>query len=253
LHQEKIMNRFTGKVAVITGGNSGIGLATAKRLQSEGAKVVIVGRDPATLTAAGREHGFIVVQADVGKVPEIERMYREISEKVGKIDLLFANAGIYKAAALADTSEEFFDETVDINLKGLFFTVQKALPLLNDGAAVVLNSSTVTQKGWPGIAVYSATKAAVRSLARTFAAELLPRRIRVNAVSPGVTFTPIFGRLGLDAEQLKATAEGLMKMVPAGRFATPEDIAAGVAYLGSEDAAYVIGAELTIDGGVSQL
>jgi NAD(P)-dependent dehydrogenase (short-subunit alcohol dehydrogenase family) len=246
------MNRYAGKVAVITGGNSGIGLATARRLKSEGATVVIVGRDPATLAEAG-EFGFVTVQADVGKVSEIERMYREISVKGGKIDLLFANAGIYKAAALADTTEEFFDETMDINLKGLFFTVQKALPYLNDGAAIILNSSTVTQKGWPGIAVYSATKAAVRSLARTFAAELLPRRIRVNAVSPGITLTPIFGRLGLTADQLKDTAEGLLKMVPAGRFAKPEDIAAGVAYLGSEDAAYVIGAELTIDGGLSQL
>jgi NAD(P)-dependent dehydrogenase (short-subunit alcohol dehydrogenase family) len=138
-------------------------------------------------------------------------------------------------------------------LKGLFFTVQRALPHLNDGAAVILNSSTVNTKGWPGIAVYSATKAAVRSLARTFAAELLPRGIRVNTVSPGATFTPIFGRLGLSQEQLEATAAGLLKSIPAGRFATAEDIAAGVAYLGSADASYVVGAELTIDGGLGQI
>jgi NAD(P)-dependent dehydrogenase (short-subunit alcohol dehydrogenase family) len=172
---------------------------------------------------------------------------------VGRIDVLFANAGIYKAAPLADTSEAFFDETMDINLKGLFFTVQLALPHLNDGAAIILNSSTVNTKGWPGIAVYSATKAAVRSLARTFAAELLPRGIRVNAVSPGATFTPMFGRLGLRKEELDATAAAILKMVPAGRFATAEDIAAGVAYLGSSDAAYVVGAELTIDGGLGQI
>ncbi len=247
------MNRYAGKVAVITGGNSGIGLATARRLKDEGAKVVIVGRDARTLSEAGNQYGFVTVQADVSRIDDIDRMYREIGASSGKIDVLFANAGIYKAAPLTDTTEAFFDETVDINLKGLFFTVQRALPYLNDGAAVILNSSTVTTKGWPGIAVYSATKAAVRSLARTFAAELLPRGIRVNAVSPGATFTPIFGRLGLTKEQLDETAAGLLKLIPAGRFATAEDIAAGVAYLGSGDASYVVGAELTIDGGLGQI
>lgn len=247
------MNRYTHKTALITGGNSGIGLATAVRLKAEGARVVIVGRDAATLEAAAREHGFVAIQADVGRVEEIERLYREVAERVGKLDVLFANAGIYQAAPLAETTEAFFDTTADINFKGVFFTVQKALPHLNDGASVILNSSTVTAKGWPGIAVYSATKAAVRSLARTFAAELLPRGIRVNVVSPGATYTPIFGRLGLAPAALEQAAADLLKQVPVGRFATAEDIAAGVAYLGSADAAYVVGAELTIDGGVSQL
>ena len=247
------MNRYTGKVALITGGNSGIGLSTAKRLKKEGATVVISGRDAKTLNAAAAEFGFIAIRADVARLPEIEKMYREAVEKVGKIDVLFANAGIYKASSLAGTTEAFFDESVDINFKGLFFTVQKALPYLNDGAAIILNSSTVTSKGWPGIAVYSATKAAVRSLARSFSAELLPRGIRVNTVSPGATFTPIFGRLGLSAAELDATAAALLKMVPIGRFASAEDIAAGVAFLGSSDAAYVIGGELTIDGGLGQL
>jgi len=247
------MNRYTGKVALITGGNSGIGLSTGKRLKKEGATVVISGRDAKTLNAAAAEFGFIAIRADVARLPEIEKMYREAVEKVGKIDVLFANAGIYKASSLAGTTEAFFDESVDINFKGLFFTVQKALPYLNDGAAIILNSSTVTSKGWPGIAVYSATKAAVRSLARSFSAELLPRGIRVNTVSPGATFTPIFGRLGLSAAELDATAAALLKMVPIGRFASAEDIAAGVAFLGSSDAAYVIGGELTIDGGLGQL
>ena len=247
------MNRYTGKVALITGGNSGIGLSTAKRLKKEGATVVISGRDAKTLNAAAAEFGFIAIRADVARLPEIEKMYREAVEKVGKIDVLFANAGIYKASSLAGTTEAFFDESVDINFKGLFFTVQKALPYLNDGAAIILNSSTVTSKGWPGIAVYSATKAAVRSLARSFSAELLPRGIRVNTVSPGATFTPIFGRLGLSAAELDATAAALLKMVPIGRFASAEDIAAGVAFLGSSDAAYVVGGELTIDGGLGQL
>jgi NAD(P)-dependent dehydrogenase (short-subunit alcohol dehydrogenase family) len=247
------MNRYTGKVALITGGNSGIGLATAKRLKEEGATVVISGRDAKTLNAAAAEFGFTAVRADVAHLGEIEQMYREAVEKVGKIDVLFANAGIYKASPLAETTEAFFDESVDINFKGLFFTVQKALPYLNDGAAIILNSSTVTSKGWPGIAVYSATKAAVRSLARSFSAELLPRGIRVNTISPGATFTPIFGRLGLSAAELDAAAAGLLKMVPVGRFAAAEDIAAGVAYLGSSDAAYAVGTELTIDGGLGQL
>ena len=247
------MNRFNGKTAVITGGNSGIGLATALRLKKEGARVVIVGRDQKTLDAEASAHGFVAIRADVGKVAEIDRMYTEIAAKVGRIDVLFANAGIYRSAPLADTTEEFFDDMVDINLKGLYFTVQRALPHLNDGAAIVLNSSTVNTKGWPGIGIYSATKAAVRSLARTFSAELLPRKIRVNAVSPGATFTPIFGRLGLSEAELNATAEALMKSVPIGRFATADDIAAGVAYLASDDAAYMLGAELTIDGGVGQI
>jgi NAD(P)-dependent dehydrogenase (short-subunit alcohol dehydrogenase family) len=238
---------------VITGGNSGIGLATAIRLKAEGARVVIVGRDAKTLDAAAREHGLVAVRADVGRVGEIERMYAEIAAKVARIDVLFANAGIYKAMPLADTTEAFFDETVDVNLKGLFFTVQRALPLLNDGASIVLNSSTVTAKGWPGIAVYTATKAAVRALARTFSAELLPRGIRVNVISPGATFTPIFGRLGLTDAELDATAKDLLTKVPLGRFATAEDIAGGVAFLASNDAAYVVGAELTVDGGLSQL
>ena len=247
------MNRHTGKVALITGGNSGIGLSTAKRLKKEGATVVISGRNAKTLNAAAAEFGFIAIRADAARLPEIEKMYREAVEKVGKIDVLFANAGIYKASPLADTTEAFFEESADINFKGLFFTVQKALPYLNDGAAIILNRSTVTSKGWPGIAVYSATKAAVRSLARSFSAELLARGIRVNTVSPGATFTFIFGRLGLSAAELAATAAGLLKMVPIGRFANAQDIAAGVAFLGSSDAAYVFGGELTIDGGLGQL
>ncbi len=232
------MQRYTNKVAVVTGGNSGIGLAAAKMLKAEGAKVVIVGRDSTTLDATAAE---------------FDRMYTEIAERAGKIDFLFANAGIYKAMPLAETTEAFFDEQVNINFKGLFFTVQKALRHLNDGAAIVLTSSVVNGKGWPDASVYSATKAAVRSLARSFSAELLPRGIRVNAISPGATFTPIFGRLGLSDSEMKATADGILNMIPMRRFATPEDIAHGVLYLGSPEAAYVVGAELTIDGGMGQI
>lgn len=247
------MNRVEGKTAVVTGGNSGIGLATAIRLRREGARVAIVGRDARTLESAAQEHGLIPIQADVGRVAEIERMYATLAERVGRIDVLFANADIYKAAPLAETTEALFDEIVDVNLKGVFFTVQRALPHLNDGAATVLTSSTVTAKGWAGIAVYSATKAAVRSLARTFSTELLERGIRVNVVSPGVTYTPIFGRLGLSAAELDAAAQQLLAKMPLGRFASPDDIAAGVAYLASADSAYVVAADLAVDGGVAQL
>ena len=247
------MQRFSGKVAVITGGNSGIGLATACRLKEEGATVAIIGRDAHTLSEAGRQFGFVTIQADVACLDDIDRMYAEVSSKVGKVDVLFANAGIYKTMPVSDTTEAFFDEMMDVNLKGLFFTVQRALPCLNDGAAVVLNSSMVTSKGWSGSAVYGATKAAVRSLARTLSTELLPRRIRVNVVSPGVTFTPVFARMGLSADAIEEMTASLSKMVPAGRLGTAEDIAAGVAYLASADAAYVVGFELTIDGGISQL
>lgn len=247
------MLRFENKTAVVTGGNSGIGLATAKRLKAEGARVIITGRDARTLESAASEFGFIAVRADVAQLAEIDRMYQKIANEVGTFDVLFANAGIFKGAPVSETSEALFDEIADVNFKGLFFTVQRALPILNDGGAIVINSSTLNTKGLPGAAVYSATKAAVRSLTRTFAAELLPRRIRVNAISPGATATPIFGRSGLKPEEVEAAAAALAKRIPSGRFATPEDIAAGVAYLASADANSVIGAELTIDGGTAQI
>lgn len=247
------MKRFENKVAVITGGNSGIGLATARLLKSEGAKVAIIGRDKVTLDSAAQDIGAMAIHADVSHVADIENAYKEIASKLGRFDVLFANAGIYKGLALEQTTESFFDEQVTINFKGVFFTVQKALPYLNDGASIVLNSSVVNVKGWPGISVYSATKAAVRSLARTFSAELLPRKIRVNTISPGATFTPIFGRLGLSEQELKATADGILATIPAKRFGTAEDIAHAVAYLASTESSYVIGAELSVDGGLAQL
>jgi NAD(P)-dependent dehydrogenase (short-subunit alcohol dehydrogenase family) len=247
------MNRYIDKTAVITGGNSGIGLATARRLKVEGARVVIVGRDASTLNAAAREYGFVSIRADLGTLAGIDRMYAEIATDIGKIDLLFANAGIYKTSPLGETSEAFFDEMVSVNLKGLFFTVQRALPHLENDASVVINTSAVTTKGWPGLAVYAASKAAARSLVRTFAAELLPRGIRVNAVSPGATLTPIFGRLGLSPEEIKATSDTLIAKIPARRLASAQDVAAGVAYLGSAEANYVVGAELAIDGGLAQI
>ena len=245
--------RYQNKVAVVTGGSSGIGLAAAKMLVKEGARVAICGRDAASLAEAAKEYGVLAIQADVSKLADIDRFYREVAAAFGKIDFLFANAGIYKAAALEETTEDMFDELIAVNIKGLFFTVQKALPYLNDGAAVVLNSSVLNQKAWAGNSIYAATKAAVRSLARGFAADLIGRQIRVNAVSPGPTFTPIFGRLGLPEAELQAIADQILAGVPLKRFGQPDDIANTALFLGSSEASFMTGAEIVVDGGMGQL
>jgi NAD(P)-dependent dehydrogenase (short-subunit alcohol dehydrogenase family) len=249
------MKRLEGKVAVVTGGNSGIGLATAKRLQEEGARVAISGRSKQTLDEAVRTigNGVVAVQADVAQPAELDKLYEEVSQKLGKIDILFVNAGVAKFAPLADTSENLFDEQFDINIKGAYFTIQKALPLLNDGASIILNTSVADQKGNPGTSAYSATKAALRSLARTAAAELVGRGIRVNTVAPGPIETPIFGRTGLPKEQIDEFAKGLIAKVPMKRLGRPEEVAATVAFLASQDASYITGAEINVDGGIGQI
>jgi NAD(P)-dependent dehydrogenase (short-subunit alcohol dehydrogenase family) len=245
--------RYQNKVAVVTGGSSGIGLATAKQLVLEGARVAISGRDPKQLDVLAKEYGFLSIRADVANLAEIDRFYAEVAKTLGKIDLLFANAGIYKAAPLADTTEALFDELVAINIKGVFFTVQKALPYLNDNTAIVLNSSILNQKAWVGNSIYSATKAAVRSLARSFAADLAGRGIRVNAVSPGPTFTPIFGRLGLPEAELQGIADQILAGIPMKRFGLPEEIANAVLFLGSAESSFITGAEICVDGGMAQI
>ena len=249
------MKRFEGKVAVVTGGNSGIGLATAKRLQEEGARVAISGRNKQTLEEAVRTigNGVVAVQADVAKPAELEKLYAEIKQKLGRIDVLFVNAGVAKFAPLADTPESLFDEAFDINVKGAYFTIQKALPLLNDGASIVLNTSVADQKGNPGASAYSATKAALRSLARTAAAELVGRGIRVNAVAPGPIKTPIFGKTGLPKEQIQEFEKELTARVPMKRVGKPEEVAATVAFLASQDASYITGVEINVDGGLGQI
>jgi len=249
------MKRLEGKIAVVTGGNSGIGLATAKRLQEEGARVAISGRSKQTLDDAVRTigNGVVAVQADVTKPADLDKLYAEVKEKLGKIDVLFVNAGVAKFAPLADTSESLFDENFDINVKGAYFTIQKALPLLNDGASIVLNTSVADQKGNPGSSAYSATKAALRSLARTAAAELVGRGIRVNAVAPGPIATPIFGKTGLPKEQMEEIEKQLTARVPMKRVGKPEEVAATVAFLASQDASYITGVEINVDGGVGQI
>jgi len=249
------MARLDGKVAVVTGGNSGIGLATAKRLQQEGARVAISGRSKKTLDEAVKAigNGVLAVQADVAKLADLDKLYTEVSEKLGKIDVLFVNAGIAKFAPLADTSESTYDEQFDINIKGAYFTVQKALPLLNDGASIILNTSVADSQGTVGASAYSATKAALRSLARTAAAELAGRGIRVNTVAPGPIVTPIFGRTGLPKEAIDEFAKEIVAKVPMKRFGQPEEVAGAVAFLASQDASYITGVELNVDGGLGQV
>jgi NAD(P)-dependent dehydrogenase (short-subunit alcohol dehydrogenase family) len=249
------MNRLQGKVAVVTGGNSGIGLATAQRLQQEGARVAIAGRSKLTLDQAVKTigNGVLALQTDVSSLEDIDKLYAEVSRKLGKIDVLFVNAGIAKFAPFADTSETLYDEQFDTNIKGAYFTIQKALPYLNDGASIILNTSVVDSQGTPGASAYAATKAALRSLARTTAAELVGRGIRVNTVAPGPIITPIFGKTGLPQEALDAFSKEIIAKVPMKRFGQPEEVAATVAFLASQDASYITGVEINVDGGLGQI
>jgi NAD(P)-dependent dehydrogenase (short-subunit alcohol dehydrogenase family) len=245
--------KLEGKVAVITGGNSGIGLATAKRFVAEGAYVFITGRREAELDAAVREIGNDVtaVQGDIAKLADLDKLYDLVKRTTGRVDILFANAGVAELAPLGEITEEHFDRIFGINVKGLVFTVQKALPLMPEGGSIILNASIVASKGLPAWSVYSATKAALRSFARTWTADLKGRQIRVNAISPGYIETPgLNGVLGPTAEQTK---EMLSTGVPLGRFGTPDEIAKAVVFLASEDSGYVTGAEMCVDGGYAQV
>jgi NAD(P)-dependent dehydrogenase (short-subunit alcohol dehydrogenase family) len=242
-------DRFENKVVLITGGNSGIGLAAAKRVAEEGGTVIITGRDSEKLKKAVAElgsqgHGIVV---DVSKLSDIEALYKEIKAKYGRLDGLFANAGVAVMGPLEQVTEENINTMMDTNFRGTFFTLQKAIPLFSQGAAVVLNASVADTKGTPAMAGYAATKAAVRSMARTFSSHLLAQKVRVNVVSPGPIETAIWG--GVDAAGLAARAQA----VPSKRFGTPEEVAGAVAYLLSDESSYVIGAEIYVDGGVSQL
>jgi NAD(P)-dependent dehydrogenase (short-subunit alcohol dehydrogenase family) len=247
--------RLAGKIAVVTGGSTGMGLATAKRFVLEGADhVFITGRRMDALESAVAVIGENVtgVAGDVASLSDLDRLYKSIDEYGRKIDVVFANAGISQVAPLGAVDERFFDLHFDANVKGLFFTVQKALPLLKDGASIILNASIATIKGFSGISVYSATKAAVRSFARTWTNELRERRIRVNAISPGHIDTPIF-ESWQQGDALTKMKEELAQNVPLGRLGDPDEIAKAVAFLASEEASYISGIELFVDGGVAQI
>jgi NAD(P)-dependent dehydrogenase (short-subunit alcohol dehydrogenase family) len=198
-------------------------------------------------------NGVVAIQADVARLGDVDKLYAEVSQKLGKIDVLFVNAGIAKFAPLSETSEDLYDEQFDINIKGAYFTIQKALPVLNDGASIILNTSVADSTGNPGTSAYSATKAALRSLARTAAAELVDRGIRVNAVAPGPIATPIFEKTGLPKESLDEFAKEVLTKVPMKRFGQPEEVASAVAFLASQDASYITGVELNVDGGAGQV
>ena len=247
--------RFEGKVAVVTGGNSGIGLGVAKAYAQEGAQVAITGRNEKTLERAAKEigDGTHAIQADVGKVVQIEAAMKKIKERFGRIDALFVNAGVGRFVRFDEVTEEFFDETVDINMKGVFFTVQKAIPLMPKGSAIVLNASINAHLGMPGTTVYGATKAAVINMTKTLSADLLERGIRVNAISPGPIASALLERDGISQEKLQETKDWIQGQVPIKRFGTPEEIAAAVLYLTASESAFVLGAELIIDGGMSTL
>jgi NAD(P)-dependent dehydrogenase (short-subunit alcohol dehydrogenase family) len=247
------MGKLEGKVAVVTGGSSGIGLATAKRFVSEGAYVFITGRRKAELEAAVAEIGRNVtaVQSDVSKLEELDRVFATVKAGKGRIDILFANAGIAEGAPLGEITEDHFARHFDINVKGTLFTVQKALPLLADGAAIILCSSVVGSKGFAGRSVYSATKAALRSFARTWTSDLKKRKIRVNVVSPGATDTP--GLRVLSKTDGDGLADLYRDRVPLGRVGHPDDIARAVTFLASDESSYVTGTELFVDGGLAQV
>jgi NAD(P)-dependent dehydrogenase (short-subunit alcohol dehydrogenase family) len=249
------MGRLEDKVAVITGGNSGIGLATAKEFKEQGARVVITGRDQRTLDEAKREIGgdVLAVRSDASSLTEIDKLFAAVKEKFGKIDVLFVNAGVAKFAPVEAVTEESFDSIMDINFKGAYFTIQKSLPHLNDNASIILNASIVAHIGLPNSSVYAASKAALITLARTLSAELVGRGIRVNVISPGPISTPIYNRFGLSPEALEETAKNFKEQVPMKRFGRPEEIAKTALFLASSDSSFLLGTEIVADGGMSQL
>ncbi|HEY0009211.1 MAG TPA: glucose 1-dehydrogenase [Tepidisphaeraceae bacterium] len=248
--------KLEGKIALITGGSSGLGLATAHRFAAEGAKVFITGRRKEEVDSAAAQigHGAVGVQGDISKLDDLDRLYNGIQRQAGRLDVLFANAGGGAFMPLGQITEAHFDKYFGINVKGTLFTVQKALPLMPDGAAIVLNGSMVSIKGVPKFSVYAATKAAVRSFARTWALDLKDRRIRVNVVAPGTVVTPAYtSELGMNDEQLKQFEAQAAATTPLGRTGTPDEIAKAVLFLASDDSSYITGIELFVDGGAAQV
>lgn len=248
------MPKLNNKIALVTGGNSGIGLATAKRFAAEGATVIITGRrkeavDEAVASISGSASGIV---ADAANLADMDRMVEHIREEHGRIDVLFLNAGVARLSPFERTDEASFDQVFDINVKGLFFTLQKSLPLLSSGASVILNASVVQKFGFPGMSAYAASKAAVRSIGQTVAAELAPQGIRVNLLSPGPVETPIYGKTGLPQEAVDGMAQKITASVPLGRFGTPDEMANVASFLASDESSFITGADIQADGGMTQ-
>ncbi|GAB3094460.1 SDR family oxidoreductase [Lysobacter terrae] len=249
------MYRFTNKTVLVTGGSSGIGLAAAKAFADEGARVVITGRDAAALEQAKTVLGSNVValRSDAGNLADAKALAASLAAQNLRLDALFINAGAAKFAPFPDVDEALWDQIFDTNIKGPYFQIQALLPLLNSGASIVINGSINARIGMPNTSVYAASKAAIISLAKTLSAELLPRGVRVNVLSPGPVATPIYGKLGLDAATLESTAAQIQSQIPLGRFGTSEEIAATVLHLSAAESAYIVGTEIIADGGMSQL
>jgi NAD(P)-dependent dehydrogenase (short-subunit alcohol dehydrogenase family) len=245
------MNRFEGKTVLVTGGNSGIGLAAAKAYAAEGARVIITGRDTTSLAQAKAELGAasVAIGNDAASLPAARQLAQELTAKGLTLDAVFINAGVAKFAAFADVDEALWDQSFDVNVKGAYFQIQALLPLLNQGASIVINGSINAHIGMPASSVYAASKAAVISLAKTLSAELLPRGIRVNVVSPGPIRTPLHTKLGMD----ETTAAQLQAQIPVGRFGTAEELASTVLHLSASESAFIVGTEIIVDGGMSQL
>ncbi len=246
---------FQDQVILVTGGNSGIGRGIAERFHGQGAQVVVFGRNSESLADTVHSLGerVLAVTGDVARLDDLKTLMAEVKKVHGRIDHLVVNAGIAQPAPIEAVDEAMFDATIDINLKGAFFTIQQALPLLREGSTITLIASTVIHKGFANFSVYSASKAALRSLARTLSAELIPRGIRVNTINPGPIETPIFGRMGFAPEQVAETKQGLSQQVPLGRMGRVDEIAGIATFLAGPDASYVVGAEINADGGIGDL
>jgi NAD(P)-dependent dehydrogenase (short-subunit alcohol dehydrogenase family) len=244
------MSNLSGKVAVITGGNSGIGFATAQEFVTQGAKVAISGRTEVEAAAKKLGNAVLGITADVTNLSHLESLFKTVHEKLGKVDVLFVNAGMAKMGPISDVSEADFDEVMAINFKGAYFTIQKALPYLNDNASIILNGSVNSYVGFAGASVYSASKAAVHSLARTLSPEFIGRGIRINTLNIGPVNTPLFGKIGLPQQALEGFASAVVSKMPVNRFGNPEEIAKAAAFLASSDSSFILGSEITTDGGM---